>query len=385
MEICKQENCTGCFACKNICPKDAIITVTNKLGKTIPVVDDKICIGCEMCKKVCPVNNPVEYNTPQFVYAAWSKNETDILLSSSGGVATVFAHTIIDNDGIVFGSASIDNTVKHISAISSLEIEKFRGSKYVQSDIGCIFREVKEKLILGKFVLFIGTPCQIAGLKNYLHNDYQNLITVDLICHGTPPITYLNEHLSYVIKPSKSWDSVSFRGKYNYILTAYNQNKIVYQNKQSKDAYFRAFLDGLTYRDNCYECKYAKPERISDITVADFWGIDRSKMKYSYNGRISLVMINTDKGATFFDKNKDKLVWEEHTLSEAMSPEQTNIHHASIPHKDRKIFEENYIKYGFEKAVNKTEIGKRIKINKIKRLSGIHIIKKIVKRVLNKV
>lgn len=385
MEICKLEKCTGCFACKNICPKDAIITVEDKLGKTIPAVDDKICINCGLCRKVCPINYPVKFNTPKFVYAAWSKNENDILLSSSGGVATVFANCVVSDDGIVFGSASINKTVKHMSATSALEIEKLRGSKYVQSYIGNIFREVKEKLISGIFVLFIGTPCQIAGLRNYLCNDFNNLITVDLICHGTPPISYLNEHLSYIIKKSNSWDSVSFRGKYDFILTAYNKNKIVYKKKQNEDTYFRAFLDGLTYRDNCYECMYAKPERISDITVADFWGIDRSKMKHSYDGRISLIMVNTDKGSAFFEKNKDELVWEEHTLAEAMSPVQTNIHHPSIPHNDRKTFEKNYVNFGFEKAVNKTEVGKRIRNNKIKRLTGFHILKKIVKRILNKV
>lgn len=377
MSICEKNHCTGCFACKNICPKDAIFTVMDELGKTIPKIDENLCVKCGLCEKVCPINIPISFSYPKAVYAAWSKDKNDRDLSSSGGLATVFAKTTVDENGIVFGAASFEQSVKHISVNSVEKIEMLRGSKYVQSDIGYTFREAKTFLDEGKKVLFVGTPCQIAGLKNFLGKDFSNLTTVDIICHGTPPFSYLDEYLSTISKKAKLWDKVTFRGKYNFFLTAYNDEKILYQNPQNLDLYFKAFLSGLTYRDNCYECIYASHKRISDITVADFWGLDKSSLKNAYDGRISLVMVNTDKGVDLFKKISDKIVFELRSLEEALSPEQTNIHHPTIPHKDRKQFEKIYIDFGFTKAVEKTSIGNQVRKSKFRRILLIRIIRKV--------
>ena len=364
MTICDYQECTGCFACMNICVHNAITVTTDEFGKTIPKVNDNLCVGCGVCRKVCPINNPVEQVIPSHVYAAWSKLPIDVELSSSGGMASVLSRWILKQGGVVFGASSEGKSVRHVAIKNEKDIEKIRGSKYVQSEIQYSFREVKTEVEKRKPVLFSGTPCQIAGLKNYLRKDYANLYTVDLICHGTPPTEYLTSHLRAVLPTNTDWNHVSFRGKYNFILTAYLDDKIVYQESKDMDTYYKAFFDGLIFRDNCYQCHYAFPERVSDITVADFWGIDRSKMEHPYDGRISLVLVNTEKGKQLFEQCCDDFIYEEHTLEEAMSPEQTNLHHPSVPHKDREIFEKAYRLKGFEKAVRKTEIGKIIRKRK---------------------
>lgn len=367
MIICPEKDCTGCFACMNICPKNAISVGTDKMGKTIPRVDSAKCVDCRLCQKTCPANNPLVRCEPKNVYAAWSKNEQDIRLSSSGGAASVFSRKILQEGGVVFGAAVIDGMVSHIAIENEDGIEKLRSSKYVQSDIGYAYRKVKCDLLDGKPVLFTGTPCQIAGLRNFLGKKYENLYTVDLICHGTPPNSYLREHLASVLGKHKEWDRVTFRGEHNYILTVYRGNQIIYQKSNELDTYFRSFLNGLIFRENCYSCLYANEKRVGDITVADFWGIDRKKMEHPYDGRISLVLINTERGERLFDKVKDNMIWEKHTLAEAMSSEQTNLHHPSIPHKDRALFEAIYIKQGFETAVKKTEIGRNIRRTEIRK------------------
>ena len=367
MIICSKEKCTGCFACMNKCPKDAISIDIDELGKTVPVINLKKCVECGVCKRICPVNNPVEKYEPKKIYAAWSKQEKDIRLSSSGGAASVFARRVIADGGKVFGAACIDANIAHVKIEKEEDIEKIRGSKYVQSNIGLTYRAVENDLIDKKTVLYTGTPCQIAGLRKYLGKEYVDLYTVDLICHGTPPTAYLKEHLDTVLKNHKCWDHLAFRGEYNYILTVYHGNKILYKQPSELDTYFRAFLDGLICRDNCYKCIYANKNRVGDITVADFWGIDRNIMEHHYDGRISLILINSKKGDKLFERIRNELVWEEHSLAEAMSPEQTNIHHPTVPHKDRGLFETIYKNKGFEAAIKATQVGKNIQRLRIRR------------------
>ena len=387
MKICDNAKCTGCFACMNICPKGAISVQMDKLGKTIPQIDSKMCVSCGACQKVCPENHPVEQKRPVYTYAVWSKNENDVKYSSSGGAAAVFGRFVLRQDGVVFGSASMDGTIKHIKVESENEMEMLRGSKYVQSEIGYSYREVKNELDTQRKVLFIGTPCQVAGLKNYLHKDYENLFTIDLVCHGTPPISYLHEHLVNVLRKNEEWEKIAFRGEYDYSLTVEYGKKILYQRKKEQDTYFKAFLDGLICRDNCYICRYSCPKRVSDITVADFWGIDRTSLKCPYNGKISLVLSNTEKGNTFFQKCENEFFWEKRTLEEAMNPEQGNLLHPSMPHKDRDKFVNNYVKYGFEKAVRKTSIGKNVKKERIKewiKKQSIYYVVRNIKRLVRR-
>ena len=377
MELCKTQDCTGCFACMNACSKNAISSMMDELGKTIPYIDYDKCVSCGLCRKVCPSINIAESHRATSSYAVWSRNEKDVRLSSSGGAAAVFAKFIIESGGVVYGCASSGDTAVHIAVDTIDGIDKLRGSKYVQSKIGLIYRDVRIKLLSGKKILFTGTPCQIAGLKGYLQKDFDNLITMDIICHGTPPLAYLQEHLQKKTQCNKI-KSFSFRGEYDWFLTVKDNNdKVVYKSKRELDEYFLSFLDSLTYRDNCYSCSYAKPERVSDITVGDFWGLDRTTLKRQYNGRISVLLLNTKKGSDFFDKCKENFIFEERTFEEAANPKQWNLLHPSVEHPKRPMFIKNYPQYGFDKAVRKSGLGNKLLKN------HILIIKASLKRKLN--
>ena len=216
--------------------------------------------------------------------------------------------------------------------------------------------------------------------------EYENLITVDLICHGTPPMKYLNEHIEKAVK-GKKFDSFAFRGKYDYCLAVYSGNKKLYKEYKDNDEYFTAFLKSMILRNNCYKCKYARPERVSDITIGDFWGINRDTLKNKYEGRISLVMPNTEKGDVFFKSCKDMLVYEVRKLDEALNPAQGNLLHPSVSHIKREVFIQNYPKYGFEKAIYMTGIGEEVRKKRIKHkvTRPIRLIKKISAKIKRKI
>lgn len=368
LKICDENSCLGCCACINICPKDAISMVENMYGSTIPKVNMEKCIVCNSCINVCPNNKNTEKSRSDYAYAVWSKNDEDITYSSSGGAAAVFSRFILRNNGIVFGAVFNDSTVKHIRVDNELELYKLRGSKYVQSQVGMVYRLVKKEVMDNTLVLFIGTPCQIAGLQNYLGKQYENLVTIDLICHGTPPKRYLQEYINNVIKKIDVWNNVTFRGEKDYFLTVLNDNHILYQCKADEDLYFKAFLDGLIFRENCYQCKYACIDRVSDITIGDFWGLDKTKLSHPYTGKVSLVLLNSYKGKRLFNCCKEEFVWEKRNISEALNPQQGNLMQPSTKHIDRQIFIDNYNQIGFVKAVKKTRVGKIIRNERIKRI-----------------
>ncbi|MBQ9737116.1 MAG: Coenzyme F420 hydrogenase/dehydrogenase, beta subunit C-terminal domain [Clostridia bacterium] len=364
----------------NICRKNAIEVTQSEYGELIPKVNEEKCVACGMCQKICPSNNEQVFSGQTRAYAAWSKNEDDVALSSSGGVASVFSRYVIKKGGAVFGAESSDKATKHICISTEDELCKLRGSKYVQSEIGFTYRDAEKQLKDGKLVLFTGTPCQIAGLKAYLGKDYGNLITVDLICHGTPSHTYLKEHLD---AKCKSWDGYSFRGKYDFVMVAYLKEQPVFIKNRFRDEYFMAFLNGLSYRESCYECKYARPERVSDITIGDFWGLDRKSLKNPYKGRISLILPNTQKGQEFIKETEALFNIEERKVKEAQNPQQGNLLQPSAKPKDREKFLENYKKMGFDRAVRKTNLWKKnVKIQRRLQIrsfvgKGLRLVKKI--------
>lgn len=376
MNICAIEKCTGCFACMNICPHGAISRREDDLGKTIPVIDNSKCVECGLCQKTCPQNSPSHKSRPYKCYAVWTKNSEDKKTSSSGGVGAGFARYVLKDGGVVFGTAFNDDMeLLHMSAQTLEEARKFRGSKYVSSYTVMTFKEAREYLDSGRLVMYAGTPCQIDGLKSLLRKDYKNLITVDLICHGTPPIKYLKEYAKEVC--GEMPDNASFRGKYDFKLTFYKNGRIKYKQDSGGDLYFTAFLEALTYRDNCYACPYAKPERCSDITIGDFWGLDRSTLKSSYTGRISVMLINTEHGAEFFDKAKDEFIFEERSVEEAIKGN-GNLQSPSKRHPDRDIFAENYKKYGFCEASKTPLIKKSVKEYKAKNNIAVKAVRKVI-------
>ncbi len=376
MQICNENTCTGCLACMNRCPKDAITVGRGENGQIMPCIDAEKCINCGICQKICPANTKLPLCAAERSYAAWSTADGE---SSSGGVAAVMARRVLSRGGVVYGAAVANKVTRHIRVTEEAGLALLRGSKYVQSEVGLSYRQAKEDLQKELPVLFVGTPCQIAGLKAFLNREYTNLIAVDLICHGTPPHQYLTEHLDR--KTRWNWDGYSFRGKHDFSMTAYCGENIVYQQYCSEDFYFQAFLQGLTYRESCYLCSYARPERVSDLTIGDFWGIKRATLQQPYKGRISVVLPNTEKGQAFLDEIKPELVWEERTFEEATNEDQGNLLHPSTPHEDRALFLQWYKKTGdFDKAIQKTPFGKELQrkyrlpplpvraINKVKRM-----------------
>lgn len=356
MEICSPDSCTGCFACKASCSKHAIEKKIDQLGRTIPSINSELCVECGLCQKVCPVNEKPQYNTPQKCYASWNDSEADRNTCASGGIATGLGRYVIEQGGVVFGAYfhKNENLVLDFGMADTMEgLECFKTSKYVQADTADSYQNAKRELEQGRLVLYVGTPCQIAGLKGFLRKEYENLITVDIICHGVPPITYLREYQNSVCGGMKA-ETATFRGKDDFCMCFYGKNgKQLYKKVASQDFYFRAFLNSLTYRENCYECPYARKERISDFTIGDFWELDKSTLQQEYNGKVSVILVNTERADRFLKQCEDKFYLEERALEEAVRGN-TQLREPAARYQDRDKFLQMYKEEGFTKAVKGT-------------------------------
>ena len=353
--ICKSEKCTGCSACFNICPKDCISMEADEYGHIMPVINEEVCINCNLCRKICPSNNKYTGKDSINAYALYNLDKEDRKYSSSGGVATVLSRHILENGGVVFGSV-VDNDLKvvHKGIKDNNGIERLKGSKYVQSYIGTTFKQVKEELISGKEVIFIGTPCQIAGLNSFLGKEYNNLITVDLICHGVPPMKYLEEHINEIKKGLKEKvTDFTFRGVNNYKFSLYSKDKCIYCKENEDDIYFKGFLKEFLFRDSCYTCDYAQSRRTSDITIGDFWGLGKYKpFKNKDKARISVALTNTVKGENLLLSLKNKFFMEKRDILEAILGNPQLREPSKRVRKQRK-FKKDYLKYGFQKTTIK--------------------------------
>lgn len=280
MEICNYKECTGCGLCASLCAKKSItMTTIDNFGHLYPVIDQNTCVDCGLCQKVCPSIHPVQGNYPLKCFAAWSKDESDYKSSTSGGAASVLSQYIISKGGVVYGCAMLpDVEVKHIRVDSMKELYKLKGSKYVQSNLSEILPLVKKDVKDGRDVLFTGTPCQCAAIKNLFKEQPENLYLVDLICHGVPSLKFLQNHVKKVAGTIHA-DDVKFRDGMGMYVVVVVDGEIRYKKALREprydDLYFNTFFDGFTYRDSCYSCKYAKPERAFDISIGDFWGLGK--------------------------------------------------------------------------------------------------------------
>ena len=358
--ICEYEKCTGCFACQNVCPHKCIKLVSDKFGELHPQINQDLCINCGLCIKKCPVRTEPQWEVPIGCYAVWNKNEKDRRLSASGGVATCFSQYMIKNkNGIVYGvkwDKQLRPVFDKVTSIS--DIEDLKGSKYVQAYVNFKYKEVDVDLQSGKNVLFIGTPCQIAGLKSFLGKDYDNLLTCDLLCHGVPSPDFLSGEIKRILgRKIGLATNCRFRGndKYNYNFSLWNNGKVLYNKRAFLSYYFTAFLTSITLRESCYSCRYASERRISDITLGDFIGLGKL---YPFTGNAhnaSVVVLNTSKGEYFFSEFRNSmqnLYIEKREYEEAVQggesfrkPVKRNI--------KRDKFLVLYEKYGWEKAITK--------------------------------
>lgn len=321
--ICNIKHCTGCAACMNRCPKQCIeMQPDDKLGHLYPVIDHDKCIDCGSCQKICPANHPLELQKPLMAYAGWDKNGNEYITSTSGGAASAFARFIIRQGGVVYGCAMLPNIeVKHIRVDNLDDIVKLKGSKYVQSTMGLTYRDVRDDLRMGRKVLFIGTPCQVAGVKSYIgEKNSDNLYTVDLICHGTPPLAFLKKH---VLKKTKGIipDKILFR-KGAYLLLLLLEGKELYKSslfeQRYEDVYYNTFFDGFSYRDSCNACRYAQPNRISDVTIGDFWGLNEN-LPLEHPHGCSVLLPTSVKGIELIDGIRKEFNLFERTVDEAVN------------------------------------------------------------------
>lgn len=378
IEVCPKEICTSCSACYSICQKSAISMEYDLDGNLYPRIKQENCVNCGLCQMVCTAKNDSKFYEAEDVYAAWAKDQTERKSSSSGGAAAVFSKKILENKGIVFGAAfNKEKEVHHIMIEEMNELQKLKGSKYVQSKIDDTYKQAKEKLELNKNVIFFGTPCQIDGLVHFLGKEYSNLVTVDLICHGTPSPNYLKEHINYIeSKVRKKAETITFRGKNDFCFTLYDEkDNVIYKISNEYDTYFKGFLEGLFYRKNCYSCRYARKERVSDITIGDFWGLgDEKEFLADKTKGVSVIILNTDKGKQFFESCKNLFVYEKRTLEEAVKGNH-NLRKPTSFHPKYEIFQNLYKQYGFEKATKKCMGSKDFFIGEIKR-----VLKNIIKK-----
>lgn len=320
-------NCTGCSACLNICPVDAITFVPNDRGFLVPEVDESKCIRCKKCLIVCPSLSSLQnerYHKPD-VYAAWNKDEAIRVDSTSGGVFSALAEAIIVRGGYVIGAEYDDKfCVRHTIINGQKQIRHQRQSKYTQSDLGFVFRKIKELLDADALVLFCGTPCQSAGLQKYLSKDYDKLFCCDFICRGViSPKVYM-KFLSDVCPDKTSLQKVHFKNKdfgWNRFSTKLTfQDGSFYQKDRNDDYYMRGYLrHNLYLRDCCYQCDYKVLPRVSDISLGDFWGISNYDPKLDNEQGTSVVLVNSEKGKLLFNWAEDNLIITERVLDEVLA------------------------------------------------------------------
>lgn len=311
----EKKNCCACGACVQICPKQAISFEPDESWFLYPAVDEKRCVHCGLCEKVCCFRKELPQPTRLAVYAAAAEN-IEREHSASGGVFAGLAAKVIDGGGVVFGSAmQYDGnqiTVRHRAARTREELIRLQGSKYVQSAIGDCYRSARDSLEKGETVLFSGTPCQIAGLYSFLRKDYSKLYTIDIVCHGVPSEKFFQDYLTFEEqKTGKKVTDFRFRDKSKGWKLFGKMTAVDGQNKQSErffepeeSSYYQLFLNGYTYRENCYSCPYAGGYRPGDLTIGDFWGIEVVQPELlKQNGGpldeekgISCLIVNTDRG-----------------------------------------------------------------------------------------
>lgn len=362
--LCNKEKCTGCLACYNICPKNAIDLIEDNQGMERPQINNNKCIKCGLCEQVCPEIHEVKKQKPLYTIALYTKNKFDQSTCASGGVATTFYKYFWKFGGKVFGVGV--NGIKPIlkEAKTKDDLESFKGSKYVYASPQNIYRIIKTRLIEGYECIFIGTPCQVAGLKSFLQKEYSNLYLIDLVCHGTPPFSVFEKYLKVLLKDNKV-SKYSFRCGNRSGLRLEAEEEILYDKVTDEDYYYYAFIKGALHREICYNCKYAECNRVSDITIGDFWGLDEEALN-RYRGNKSLMLINTEKGEKIFEYVKENFVYEYRTLDEAIKGN-AQLSRPSKRDKSRDKFLEEYIKSGdMMSSIKKCGIEKAVKRNRIR-------------------
>lgn len=358
--------CCGCNACEMVCGKKAITMIEDEHGFRFPQIDTDKCVGCGSCQKVCCINNEVELCKPETVYAASYKNKDISAKSASGGIFAALAMQVLTEGGIVFGSAYTKQFDVEVVSIEKIEdLPRLQGSKYVQSSMNSSFLKIKSELQTGRTVLFCGVPCQVEALKRFLGRSYENLLLVDIVCHGAPSNRMLKDYLSFLAdKKQMEIQSIQFRtktkGQNVYGEIAYRQvshtGEIAYRQEpliSYKSSYYKLFLNCQTFRDSCYHCKFAGTKRPGDISLCDYWGIEdehpdfvKEVEKEGLAG-ISAIMLNTNAGIAFFEQLKQEFVLRESTV-EQVAKHNPQLQAPSVETAERKQVLDCYRQSGYQ-------------------------------------
>lgn len=307
----KIEHCTGCQACRVACSKNAITMQENEKGNIYPAVDEQKCINCNKCARICPELTPVKlHNKQEKVLAIWINESKERKYSTSGGASYIMARTIIERGGYFCGAVYNDGGAEHSICNNIDELYRFQGSKYVHSNVKDVYKEVEILLKDGKEVLFTGTPCQVAALRSFLRKEYDTLYCVDIVCHGVPNKKILGDRIKTIEQEhGKKVIDIRFRDKqpdqHNTYMKYTFEDGSSLNSSFSSDPYSRSFVLNYILRNNCFNCRYSRAERCSDITIADFWGYAPQKLNFhSYRKGTSLMIVNSEKGSRLFNEIK---------------------------------------------------------------------------------
>lgn len=377
--VCERKRCTGCGLCSNVCPKNAISMVESQdTGHFVPQIDSSLCIDCGLCKKGCPSLSEPDRKQEMHTYAAWCEQEEQRKGSSSGGVAANFYENALQLGYYIVG-AKLTGTSKLIMDVTDKkeDIEGFKGSKYIQAQAGDVYKSCLQLLDKGEMVVFLGTPCQCAAMNSAGKQYGDRLLLVELICHGTPSQESFRKYVETIeSKKRKQVDKVSFRSAYGVELTLSSKGKVLLQNKLTESEYLTAFQNGILHNESCYQCPYANKDRCADITIGDFWKIGQREPFEKPKCKVSVVVVNSEKGDAFVMQMKG-LHMEERTYQEAMDGN-PNLYRPSTMDQNRDVFWQVYHSEGINKALYS------VYKNKLKFRRTKNAVKKKVKAILGK-
>lgn len=353
--ILDQLSCTACHACVAMCPKECITMQEDELGFLRPHIDESKCISCGLCLKTCDEVKTRPIGSKREIYAATHKSLDIRKASASGGVFSTLSDCVIREGGVVVGAIYNEKmSVQHDFAETAEQRDAMRGSKYTYSLCGKqTFVHVKELLDDGRVVMFTGTPCQNAALKTFLKGSYDNLILVDILCHGIAAPNLYNDYITRLGKKGKRIDYIDFRyapdGNWHAPKTQVTYKDGTRRSGELENSYFRMFVRNYCLRESCYSCNYASFERVSDITLGDFWGIERFHKELDYPHGVSVVVVNSEKGEYWFTKARTDLDVFNCTESDC-THEQLN----GLPQGGRNAeFVEDYLKSGYDYVYRK--------------------------------
>jgi len=362
--------CYGCRACEQICPQKCIQMNENFEGFLFPKIDQTICIDCNLCEKVCPVipdnRSKIFNDITNNVYAAWNIDLKERKNSSSGGIFTAIANSVFAKNGVVYGCSWKDERiVAHQIRITSVnDIYKLQGSKYVQSTTEETFSQVKNDLKNGLDVMYTGTPCQIAGLKLFLRKEYEKLICIDFICHGTPSPKVLSAYVDFIEVDYGKISNLKFRDKKESGYSAYLSFKTFKKGVISKligtSPYMVGFYKGFYNRESCYLCDFTSVKRVSDVTISDYWGFGmfHPELKKEEKYGVSCIISNTAKGEEIVASMSEKVILINSTLSNC-STNQPSLSHPNVRPQYRDVFFKDLEKNGF-KYLSKNKLRPRL-------------------------